>query len=205
MSLVVAIGNKNFIVFGCEQRSVTTNTINGEKTIQENYKKVFKINNDVILGFAGDADYCKIITKYLLDDSLSADDKLKLSYEDADEIIKSQFNSVVNQVEADTTKYRKAKAYVVVGGRSKGTLKISSYFYENTLNINKFQLMDENPKLITLSSGKYDHEKFFTNEFRKNPIATSENVKKFFTITIKNGVKYDTSINDKIIFEEIKR
>ena len=199
MSLVMGVGNKDFILFAGEQRC----TNQDGDVVSESYKKVHKINDNIIIGFCGDSTYCEIITKYLFDDTLSNQVKQKLSYEEVFSLIKSQFKSVVEQVEEDT-KYRKAKAYITIGGNTNGKLKLSSLFYQDTLEINEFDLDSVEPKLIVLESGKYDHNSKIVQEFSKNPIISAKNLTLIFAKVVADGVKEDNSINDKMHFALIR-
>lgn len=200
MSLVMGVGNKDFILFAGEQRC-----INQEGDIvSESYKKVHKINDNVIIGFCGDSTYCEIITKYLFDDTLSKQVKLKVSYEEVLSLIKSQFKSVVEQVEADT-KYRKAKAYVIIGGKMDGKLKLSALFYEDKLEINELDLNSVNPNLIVLESGRCDHRSNITKKFNDNPKISIKNLTLIFANAVKEGIEIDHSINDKMNFGLIEK
>ncbi|WP_462392443.1 hypothetical protein [Clostridium cadaveris] len=84
-----------------------------------------------------------------------------------------------------------------------GVLNLSSYFYEDELKINKFILKCATPKLITLSSGQYDHEEYFRGIFSAKPMVKIDNMKKIFNKTVMNGIKFDTSINNNVDFKEI--
>ncbi|WP_148550654.1 hypothetical protein [Paraclostridium bifermentans] len=200
MSLVMGVGNKDFILFAGEQRCIGQDG----HVVSESYKKVHKINDNVIIGFCGDSTYCEIITKYLFDDTLSKEVKLKATYEEIFSLIKSQFKSVVNQVEADT-KYRKANAYIIIGGNVNGKLKLSALFYGDKLEINELDLNSINPTLIVLESGKCNHRSNITQKFENNPKMSIKNLTLIFASSVEEGVKVDNSINDRMNFELIKK
>lgn len=201
MSLIMLAGNKDFILFSGEQRC----TDQDGNISKENYKKVHKINPNILMGFAGDVNYCEIITKHIFDNTFTPSEKLYLKYDQVESLIEGQFKSVVEQVEESNGKYRKANAYIVIGGLSDNQLKVSTFFYEDKLSVNKIVLNEHNPKLIVFGSGKYDHNKYCVNLFSNNPYSTIENFKKIFKKTIENGIKYDNTINENLIFEEIKK
>ena len=203
MSLVMAIGNKDFILFASEKRKTTTNILTKEITIDENCEKIFKINKNVLLGYAGDLDYCKIVTESLLNNKMNLRENHNLTYKQVDNFIGARFKNIIKQVEADPIKYRKSRAYIVVGGVEGGVLNLSSYFYEDELKINKFILKCATPKLITLSSGQYDHEEYFRGIFSAKPMVKIDNMKKIFNKTVMNGIKFDTSLNNNVDFKEI--
>ncbi|MGG7077608.1 hypothetical protein [Clostridium sardiniense] len=200
MSLVMGVGNKEFILFAGEQRC----TNQDGDILSENYKKVYKINDNVIIGFCGDSTYCKIITKHLFDDTFSKDDILNLTYKEVFNLIKSQFKSVVEQVEADT-KYRKANAYIIVGGKFNRELKFSTFFYQDTLEINELNLDSMDPTLVVMESGKCDHKLNIKQEFLKDPKISIKNFTLIFARVIADGVKSDNSINDNIRFVSIEK
>jgi len=205
MSLVIAVGNKDFILFAGERRKTTTNFITKEVSYEEDYNKVHRINKNVLLGFGGDLAYCDEITKYLLNEKMNLREKHNLSYDQVEGFIEARFIKIVNLIEKDLNKYRKAKAYIVLGGLSDGVLKLSSYFYEDALKINKFLLESNVPKIITLTSGNYDHEKYYIEEFNKNPKIEINNLKSIFQKTVNNGIKFDESINGKVDLVQIIR
>ncbi|AOY53360.1 hypothetical protein [Clostridium perfringens] len=201
MSLIMVAGNKDFILFSGEQRCIDQHG----NIIQEDYKKVHKINKNILIAFAGDKQYCEIITKYIFDNTFTSTQKLCLEYDDVERLIESQFKSVVEQVEESNGMYRKAKAYIILGGVSNEKLKLSAFFYEENFTIEKFILNEENPKLIVLGSGKYDHNGYCLNLFSNKPYSIIKNFKEIFNKTIENGLKYDITINKNLIFEEIKK
>lgn len=203
MSLVIGVANKDFIIFASETRKTTTNRITKNISCDENYKKVFKINKRIIIGYAGDADYCEIVVGSLLNEAMNLREKSSLRYMDVDNFIEKRLKNVIMQVESDPIKYRKAKAYIIVGGISDKELKLSSYFYEDVLTTNKFTLNSTIPKLITLSTNKYDHEAYFKQKFLENPIINIDNFKHIFKQTLQNGVNFDSTINDNAEFVEI--
>lgn len=204
MSLVIVVGNKNFILFGSDTRLTSTNIHSKKVEINNNYRKVFKINKNCLIGIAGDKDYCMHIIETLIDGKMTLKEKHNLSFNQIDKFIHKRFKCLLKTIELEPDKYRKAKAYIVVGGINEGILNLNSYFYEEeNLEISRLVLDSERPNIVTLSSGKYDHKKYYIEKFSINPLVEVENLKNVFSNTLKNGAKYDSSINDSCDFVQI--
>lgn len=155
MSLVIAVGNKKFILFGSDTRLTSTNVYSKEVEINDSYRKVFRINKNCLIGIAGDKDYCMHIVETLINGRMSIREKHNLSFRQIDKFIDSRFELLVNAIKLEPDKYRKAKAYIIVGGINEGVLNLNSYFYEKeNLKTTKLVLDSEKPKIVTLSSGK---------------------------------------------------
>lgn len=205
MSLIIAVGNKDFILFAGERRKTITNVVTKEVLFEEDYKKVHRINKSVLLGFGGDLGYCNEVTKCLFDEKMNLREKHNLSYVQVDSFIEARFSRIVDLVTKSPDQYRKAKAYIVLGGLSDGALNLSAYFYEDILKINKFVLESNIPKVITMGGENYDHSKYYFEEFNKDSRIEIDNFKSIFQRTVDNGIKFDKSINNKIDFVEIIR
>lgn len=204
MSLVVAIGNKDFLLFGSDMRLTKTNIRTKEVNIDDSYKKVYKINKNCLIAFAGDTDYCMHVIRGFIDRKLDLTPNINLSFEQIDNFVEARFKRMVNTIKLEPDKYRKAKAHIIVGGINNGVLNLNTYFYEEeNLKVNKIILDNEKPKMITLSSGRYDHEGYYIERFSFNPIVGVENLKCIFSDTVKNGAKYDSTINNKCEFVQI--
>lgn len=57
MSLILAGGNKDFLILGGEQRAMSKDGY----VISENFRKVYRINDDLMVAFAGKIRYCEEI------------------------------------------------------------------------------------------------------------------------------------------------
>ncbi|MBE5955599.1 MAG: hypothetical protein E7253_04015 [Lachnospiraceae bacterium] len=204
MSLVLAGGNKNFIVVAGDQRVLDKQG----QVLSENYRKVFKINEDFIVAFAGKIPYCKAILEPVLERGIKEE---------------SMFDNV-NMSEAIEHRARMAEEElaktgekcffsIIVCGKMLHTqsrdlvrnpLFMHVYNYNGSLSIQKNLLNDFGIRWSALYGSNYDHKKVCKQLFESTHAITQNEVEKVFKQTILNGSRNDKTVNNNILFEYIE-
>ncbi len=184
MSLVQAVISNHFIIVCSEQRA---NFDNG--TVDENFKKVFKINQNVIIGMAGSiSDNQKLFEDFLICDidncKLIPKEKCNLTLNEVFEIVTNKF-LLLNKTPNFNT-------HSLVCGWD-GSKFVGKTFYSTT-GISDVVPKDDNDVKI-ISSGNDIHYNNFMKFKDKYPFSIL-GVKNAFKDVLDVGVKYDSSINE---------
>ncbi|UZW13187.1 hypothetical protein OSC52_15220 [Clostridium pasteurianum] len=200
MSLVLVAGNKNYILFMGEGRV----TNQEGKEVESNYRKIIKLKENCIIGFAGDRNCCEAIIKPLTDGSINVNN---LSFYEISEVVQSRANKIIENINLGV--WRKANYYFALGCKEYGNLKLNAYFTDDGLGGVKcisqynYTLNDLAPKLITLSSGVYDHYAYCQKLYSRNPEPDINNMYKILKNTIIDGSEHDNTINTNVYSEKI--
>lgn len=205
MSLVLAGGNKDFIIVAGDQRVMDKEG----NVLSEHYRKVFKINEDFIIAFAGKIPYCKAILDPVLDRQEGKEETM--------------FDNI-NMAEAIENRVRKAeeelsktgeRCYfsIIVCGKSvhgrprdpkNNPLFLHVYNYNGALKVNKNLLKDYGIRWAALYGSQYDHKKICKQLFERTHAITKQEVQRVFNSTILNGAKFDRTVNGNVLFETIE-
>ena len=204
MSLVLAGGNKNFIVVAGDQRVLDKQG----QVLSENYRKVFKINEDFIVAFAGKIPYCKAILEPVLErepqeetmfDNINMAEAIEHRARMADEELKKSgehcFFSIIVCGKMLHSQCREL---------GKNPLFMHVYNYNGSLTVRKNVLNDFGIRWSALYGSTYDHKKVCKELFESTHAVTQNEVERVFKQTILNGARNDRTVNSNILFEYIK-
>ena len=204
MSLVLAGGNKNFIVVAGDQRVLDKQG----QVLSENYRKVFKINDDFIVAFAGKIPYCKAILQPVLEreetgetmfDNINMSEMIEKRARMADEELKKReehcfFSLIV------CGKTLHGQAF----DEKRNPFFMHVYNYNNGLTVKKNLLNDYGIRWAALYGSTYDHRKVCKQLFESTHAITKNEVERVFQQTIRNGARHDRTVNNNILFETIE-
>lgn len=204
MSLILAGGNKNFIVVAGDQRVLDKQG----QVMCENYRKVFKINEDFIVAFAGKIPYCKAILDPVLErgskeetmfDNINMAETIEHRTRMADEELKKSgencFFSIIVCGKMLHSQSRDVK---------RNPLFMHVYNYNGSLSVKKNLLNDYGIRWSALYGNTYDHKKVCKQLFERTHAITQNEVQKVFQQTILNGARNDRTVNSNVLFEIIE-
>lgn len=204
MSLVLAGGNKNFIIVAGDQRVLDKEG----QVLSENYRKVFKINEDFIVAFAGKIPYCKAILEPVLEredkeetmfDNINMSETIERRVRMADEELKKMdercFFSIIV---CGKTIHNQAK------DAARNPLFMHVYNYNGSLSVKKNLLNDFGIRWSALYGSTYDHRKVCKQLFERTHAITQNEVQKIFEQTIRNGARNDRTVNSNVMYEIIE-
>ena len=204
MSLVLAGGNKNFIIVAGDQRVLDKQG----QVLSENYRKVFKINEDFIVAFAGKIPYCKAILEPVLErvtkeetmfDNINMAEAIEHRARMADEELKKTgencFFSIIVCGKMLHSQSRDIE---------RNPLFMHVYNYNGSLSVRKNLLNDYGIRWSALYGSTYDHKKVCKELFESTHAITRNEVEKVFKQTILNGARHDRTVNSNILFEYIE-
>lgn len=171
MSLVLATAMKEFIIF-MSDGMVSIKKDNKVESLDENYKKLVRVNNKVCIGFAGSKEPCEeVISK------LSQDDAERLSLQDIFQIIYSNAKSVYSKWR---TKYidEEIKILMMIGGiSSENKIELKSFSSKENFIVNEYK--PNNTDLCYLMLSPEDvNESILTNSILNNTPVSLENLQK---------------------------
>lgn len=204
MSFVLFAGCKYFGIMLGDKRSCNSN---GD-VINENIKKVKKINNNLIFAGAGDEDIINLIHEYLyrnnqynqltFDTTLNLlKDNYYLIYQKLLELAKKQCFERSNEVSANI-----GISSIVNNIVSFASITLSN----NGIEIVPKYLSTDNDIIICyLGVGLGKLGKYFENKFRETNTFSMNNLKETFQKTLNDNIKNDFSINNKFLCETIVR
>lgn len=211
MSLVIAEFTPEYVVFGCDQRKT-----NGTEIKCEDYRKIFKINDECIIGFAGNIlDLGYIIGKIVSFSNTENNEYASInssmvnkSYTEINSIMKESYNEIrkcIDEYGGSDDKYnRDIFAFILLGGIESGSIKLDYYVFEKGKAIdNHLSFPPEDCKFVCIGDGNI-HMKNFSLNSAKYSVRTIRNFKNAFQDTLDQGVKFDNTINNLSLFEHIR-
>lgn len=199
MSLVQAYIYKNFILVGGDQLAILSN---GQ--VIDNFVKVRKINNNVIIGMSGTIEGNATLFSYFVNNDLTIKEKnLALTYEDIIRIThKSYFEN--------NDFLQKHSVHSVVCGWDGYKFTGYSYFTkDNDKSMNRpIDLTpDSDSQVKIINCGMHEHYMEAIRLLEENN-PSNINIRQFknlFRDVIDKGVKFDKTINHNITFEAIRK
>jgi 20S proteasome alpha/beta subunit len=201
MSLILAGGNKDFLILSGEQRAMGKDG----SVISENFRKVYRINEDVMVAFAGKISYCKEILEPIR--QFEAEDDLftnvEISYE-----IEHMVEKVTDRLKGtmeENTFFGIILCGKTLHGRPKHTERnpffMHSYVYNGSLMVSRRLLKENNLFWSALYNDNYNHKQFCKEMFRRKLIINVDDAKDVFQQTFDNGAKHDKTVNNQVIYE----
>ena len=195
MSLVQAIICNQFVLVCSEQQA---NLSDG--TIRHDFRKVFKINEAVILGMTG------IIQDnyYLFQDYLTPDFKIKANCTDS---LDTVFNKVTARFYQMNAINKQSNVFSLVCGWNGENFEGKTFFmlpsYTENLGISDVKVSDVS-QVRLINCGEHNHYDLFISLKDKYPFSIL-GCKNTFRDVLAIGVKFDKTIDENALFEVIKR
>ena len=212
MSLVINVLTEKYCVFCADQRRI----IDGN-SIDEDYRKIFKINDNCILGMAGDLEYIDMLTSSIVEyrnKEVICMEAIKKTYTEINEIIQKHFHELKKVIETETEDgedydgyTKKQRSFVSLGGYDGSIMRMDNYsFVGATAKESHYLSPPETFRFFSMHNND-SHCDYFLERINtySNKALTILNVKNAFKDTLEKGIKIDDSINNKPIFETIRR
>lgn len=200
MSLVIGVISNQFAIV-CGEGKVTYEN----NTSADDFKKVFKLNSDTIMGITGDLRALKRFVGdffYIKDNRFYLKDLPNVRYKDIKEKLDTNFDDILKNNNSENF-------FVSILGWNNGFC-FDSYFYDSeSLSFCKRQhtvLDGENDfKFVCMEFMKDRHYKNFLNIVNTCCASNILQIKNAFKSTIDLGVKFDNTINSNCMFESIRK
>ena len=194
MSLISLIATENFISFMSDGRAIDTEK---NEIDTENYKKITKVNDKIIIGIAGNKG-----TSQLLNEILHRYDQ-----QNARSFANSMFNELIKNANEKIT----VSMHILIGGLDEqGKIFYTGFSNDST------ELIEINPTNGVISHGcnesssdlEISNFSRFKQLIEKNKYQVSKNIKGAKVIQEKLNAQvsmFDNSVNNKLFHEYIKR
>lgn len=201
MSLILAGGNKDFMIVGGEQRVLNK----AGMVISEHYRKVFKINEDFIVAFAGKVRYCEEILKPVLE--RKGEKGHPLANAELVDLIEKRAKGAKERLEE--TKEDCFFGIIVCGKTFHGRPKdpknnpyfMQLYTYDGDLSISKKTFRDSGISWAALYGNRYNHKKVCKELFVRKKALNLKDTREVFDQTFMNGARHDKTMNNKVLYE----
>ncbi|MDO4555782.1 MAG: hypothetical protein Q4B70_11640 [Lachnospiraceae bacterium] len=205
MSLILAGGNKDFLIVGADQRVLDKEG----KVLSEYYRKVYRANEDMIVAFAGKIRYCEEVLGPVLEHKKVSDHPL--TNVELTDMIESNSQRVADRI-ADSFDKDCFFGIIACGKTLHGQPRDSKrnpyfmhlYAYNGKLSVNKNMLRDYGIRWSALYGSRYNHKKVCKDLFSRTQTVSLEETKRVFNQTFHNGAKFDRTMNDKVLYEMIE-
>ena len=186
MSLVIVFLSENFAMLCGEQRLTYK-----DGTTYENFKKVFRLNNNLAIGITGELDkYIDFLYPFLFDDGTTG---LKINY---DEVENLSFDLITEVFDRRFKTYDKSMAmHIIVIGlqNNKFVGRLYSSVDANPEIISPETIPDEFSCRVLGKDIHIENVQFFCGKIRNG--SKEGRLWKIFNEVVKEGVKYDKTIN----------
>ncbi len=201
MSLVIGVACENFVVMGGEGKAVLGNG----QTITD-FRKVFKINQNILIGIAGTLQGIKTFAGFLFNvqDSRFTIKRFnpEPSYNEIKELLDDSYDDIIKNGNCDTF-------FVAIAGWNGQQFCMDSYFYNSTgkANNKRAHIVPQSTndfKCVCLENCSPNHFNDFMSYATKMTEASIIQTKNAIKNTIDMGITYDDSINKNYMFETIR-
>lgn len=206
MSLILAGGNKDFLILGGEQRAMSKDGY----VISEQFRKVYRINEDLMVAFAGKIRYCEEILnpvrQYDKDDT-NPFVNVEISY-DIENMVENVKQKLLGTKDEDCffgiilcgkMLHRKPK------DSERNPFFMHTYIYNGKLSVSRRLFKDGGIRWSALYGNSYNHMKFCKETFQKKLVLNLEDTKEVFDLTFENGAKHDRTVNNQVIYEILEQ
>lgn len=202
MSLVIGVACGEFVVMGGEGKAVLSN---GQ--IITDFRKVFKINNHILIGIAGTLQGINTFAGFLFNihDSRFVIKKFPSEppYNEIKKLLDDSYDNIIKTGNCDTF-------FVAIAGWDGNQFCMDSYFYNNTdqTNNKRTHIIPQSSndfKCVCLENCSPNHFNDFMSFAAKITEVSIIQTKNAIKNTIDTGIAYDSSINKNYIFETIRK
>ena len=202
MSLVISVACGEFVVMGGEGKAVLDDGL-----IITDFRKVFKINNNILIGIAGTLQGINRFAGFLfnIQDRRFAIKRFQPepSYNEIKELLDDSYDDIVKSGSCDTF-------FVAIAGWDGKQFCMDSYFYNSVDKTNKQRshIVPQSTndfKCVCLENCGPNHLNDFMGFATKMTEASIIQTKNAINNTIDIGIAYDNSINKNYTFETIRK
>ncbi len=202
MSLVIGVACGEFVVMGGEGKAVLNN---GQ--IITDFRKVFKINHNILIGIAGTLQGVNNFAGFLfnIQDSRFTTKRFQPepSYNEIKELLDDSYDDIIGNGNSETF-------FVAIAGWDGQQFCMDSYFYNSTdkTNNKRSHIVPQSTndfKYVCLENCGAKHSNDFMSFATKMTEASIIQTKNAIKNTIDIGLVYDNSINKNYIFETIRK
>lgn len=202
MSLILAGGNKDFLILGGEQRAMGKDG----HVISENFRKVYRMNEDLMVAFAGKIRYCEEILSPLRVYETEGENpfvNVEISYD-----IEHNVEEVAGKITG--TEDENCFFGIILCGKTlhlrpkdskRNPFFMHTYVYNGKLSVSRRLFKESGIRWSALYGNEYNHMKFCRELFQKKLTMNLKDTREIFDLTFKNGAKYDRTVNDQVIYE----
>ncbi len=202
MSLVIGVACENFVVMGGEGKA---NLNNGQ--IISDFRKVFKIDNNILIGIAGTLQGINNFVGFLFN---IQDDRFTIkrfqpepSYNEIKELLDNSYDDIIKNGNCDNF-------FVAIAGWDGNQFCMDSYFYNSIdkASNKRAHIVPQSTndfKYVCLSNCGLKHSDDFMGFAKKMTEASIIQTKNAIKNTIDMGIAYDDTINKNYMFETIRK
>ena len=193
MSLVLVTAMENFIIFMSDGRVTRNKTIFEVEILQENFKKLFRVNSNICIAFAGSKEPCEETLKVLDDynlNSITLDETFEIILKKSKEVYSRYINQGIP-----------IKIFMAIGGKQQGEIKFRTFSSPENFKILEFSPKKDDLSYAFLSPESIDNS-YFINQIQKNAPCTLNNLRRAMGLCINDVSAFCKSVN-ALKFEEI--
>ena len=201
MSLVIGVITENFAIMCGDGKSSYSDNV-----ILSDFKKVFKFNNDILVGITGDIASVKKFIGFLFNFDgrrFTKKENLKLPYLTLKMELDKRFDEIIKIGQCQNF-------FVSISGLIGNQFCMDCYFYNplrNSKNRKEHVVIDSvnNCKFVCMESTDNKHFGDFLSIAQNINTSNIPLVQIAFKKTLECGVKYDDTINCNAMFEFIEK
>lgn len=155
MSLILAGGNKDFLILGGEQRAMGKDG----SIISEDFRKVYRLSDDLLVAFAGKVRYCEEALSPIREYNMGEADlfvNVEISYD-----IENKIEELVKQLKG--TEAEKCFFGIILCGKTfhghpkdaaRNPFFMHMYIYDGSLTVNRRLFKDSGIRYMALCGSK---------------------------------------------------
>lgn len=193
MSLVQAFIYKDFIIVGGEQRAIFNTHIS------ENYVKVFKLNSTTIVGFTGSISGNALLFGDYINEDFSLSELCNSSYNEIENHLSEKFHQNISFLE-------EVGIHSIVCGWDGIKMTGKAFFTNDPITNGIFDITPESlDQLRIVNCGEPQHYNNVISLGQKLNNINILQLKNLFKDVISIGVNFDSTINDNVTFEQIRK
>lgn len=196
MSLVLITAMEDFIVFVSDGRVTRNKTITEVEVLQENFKKLIRLNSNLCIGFAGSKEPCEQVLKTLENynlNNITIDNAFEVLYEKAKLVHSKYISSGV-----------KINILMAIGGMQNREIRFKTFSSIDNFEVLRFCPKGDELNYAMLSPADVNIS-YLINEIKNNIPCTDDNLKRAMSECINKVSSFDKTVNNNIFVEIIKR
>ena len=203
MSLVILVANEK-VAYLCGDRRMTTVSFKNQfdPVYSDDMAKVFKLNNEIMLGIVGNYDICSEFFKTIMLNGNVNQYNSDLTYTKMIQFLDVRFERFIKEFKGYGISEEDLGFAGLVVGKERGGIRGVTYGYPLPDNKPQRHVFKGGMKLLTY--GDRRHEATFINEYNQSKCTGKERIIESFSKTLNIGSQYDKRINTQFDVEEIE-